>query len=61
MTSTHRRNTDIIQRCSSDVGTTVERVKVLAIGGRGEGGGGREGSLEVGCAVSHSKRVKVVA
>ena len=28
MTSTHRRNSDIIQRCSTDVGTTVERVKV---------------------------------
>jgi hypothetical protein len=27
MTSTHRRNTDIIQRCASEVGTTVERVK----------------------------------
>ena len=30
MTSTHRRNTAIIQRCASDIGTTVERVKVMA-------------------------------
>ena len=28
MTSTHRRNTDIIQRCADEVGTSVERVKV---------------------------------
>ncbi|CAI8015202.1 hypothetical protein GBAR_LOCUS9451, partial [Geodia barretti] len=27
MTSTHRRNTDIVQRCANEVGTTVERVK----------------------------------
>lgn len=28
MTSTHRRNSDVIQRCANDVGTTVDRVKV---------------------------------
>ena len=34
MTSTHRRNTDIVQRCANEVGTTVERVKVMRWGGR---------------------------
>ena len=28
MTSTHRRNSELIERCSTEVGTTVERVKV---------------------------------
>jgi hypothetical protein len=28
MTSTHRRNTDLMQRCAAEVGTTIERVKV---------------------------------
>lgn len=31
MTSTHRRNADLIQRCAQDVGTTVERVKVRSV------------------------------
>ena len=29
MTSTHRRNSDLIQRCATEVGTTTERVKVM--------------------------------
>ena len=28
MTSTHRRNTDLMQRCAAEVGTTIERIKV---------------------------------
>ena len=44
MTSTHRRNSDLVQRCSTEVGTTVERVKVMnevwVEGGGGGGGGG---------------------
>ena len=28
MTSTHRRNTELMQRCAGEVGTTVERIKV---------------------------------
>lgn len=28
MTSTHRRNTELMQRCAEEVGTTIERVKV---------------------------------
>ena len=28
MTSTHRRNSALVERCSTEVGTTVERVKV---------------------------------
>lgn len=28
MTSTHRRNTDLMQRCADEVGTTIERIKV---------------------------------
>lgn len=31
MTSTHRRNADIIARCAVEVGTTVSKVKVLSI------------------------------
>ena len=30
MTSTHRRNSELIKRCSTEVGTTLERVKVLS-------------------------------
>lgn len=30
MTSTHRRNSELIERCSTEVGTTLERVKVLS-------------------------------
>ena len=28
MTSTHRRNTDLMQRCAEEVGTTIDRIKV---------------------------------
>ena len=28
MTSTHRRNTELMQRCANEVGTTIERIKV---------------------------------
>ena len=28
MTSTHHRNSELIERCRTEVGTTVERVKV---------------------------------
>ena len=28
MTSTHRRNSELIQKCASEIGTTVERIKV---------------------------------
>ena len=28
MTSTHRRNTELMERCANEVGTTLERVKV---------------------------------
>ena len=28
MTSTHRRNTELMKQCASEVGTTVARVKV---------------------------------
>lgn len=31
MTSTHRRNAELIQRCATDVGTTIERVKVKSV------------------------------
>lgn len=27
MTSTHRRNTELMQRCAEEIGTTIERVK----------------------------------
>jgi len=37
MTSTHRRNTELMRQCAGEVGTTVARVKVWA--GLGEGGG----------------------
>ncbi len=30
MTSTHRRNMELMRRCAEDVGTTIERVKVRA-------------------------------
>lgn len=30
MTSTHRRNTDLMQQCAGEVGTTIERIKVGA-------------------------------
>lgn len=30
MTSTHRRNTELMERCANEVGTTLERVKVCA-------------------------------
>ena len=28
MTSTHRRNTDLMQRCAQEINTTIDRVKV---------------------------------
>ena len=28
MTSTHRRNTELMRRCAEEIGTTIERVKV---------------------------------
>ena len=28
MTSTHRRNTELMQKCASEIGTTMERIKV---------------------------------
>lgn len=31
MTSTHRRNTDVIARCAAEVGTTVPKVKVMPL------------------------------
>ena len=30
MTSTHRRNLELMQRCAQEVGTTLDRVKVRA-------------------------------
>ncbi len=30
MTSTHRRNADMMQRCANEVGTTIDRIKVGA-------------------------------
>ena len=29
MTSTHRRNADVIARCAAEIGTTIPKVKVL--------------------------------
>jgi len=31
MTSTHRRNTELMQRCAEEVGTTIIKVKVHMI------------------------------
>lgn len=32
MTSTHRRNTALMQQCANEVGTTIERIKVMTLG-----------------------------